>query len=193
MPPTYRRHVHKSQRAMTCTDAKSQHLLLILFVVVAMASFGACQPQDQRPSAQGAAVDTAAIRASLDSLGKVVSRANRSGNAELYASTWAMDGAMSGAGTPLIQGRDSIVAAFKRRPPLPPGAEMTIHPIEMRVLNEEWAYAFGVDSLTYTPENAAEPVTETSSFLVLIRKTPEGWKTYREVLSANQPPSSPQQ
>lgn len=178
---------------MTCNDATSRRLLLILFVVVGMLSFGACQQQNERSPDQGAAVDTAAIRASLDSLAKVVSRANRTGDAELYASTWAMDGAMSGAGKPLIQGRDSIVAAFKRRPPLPPGAEMTIHPIEMRVLNEERAYAFGVDSLTYTPENAAEPVTETSTFLVLIRKTPDGWKTYREVLSANQPPSSPQQ
>jgi ketosteroid isomerase-like protein len=69
---------------------------------------------------------------------------------------------------------------------------MRIHPIEMRVLSGQWAYAFGVDSLTYVPDGAGEPVTETSTFLVLIRKTPEGWKTYREVLSANGPPSGTQ-
>lgn len=36
-------------------------------------------------------------------------------------------------------------------------------------------------------------MTETSTFLVLIRKTAEGWQTYREVLSANQPLRSGQQ
>jgi ketosteroid isomerase-like protein len=149
--------------------------------------FAACQPQGGGQGQQ-AAVDTAAIQSKLDSLGRLVSRANRTGDAELFASTWAKEGIMSGAGQPLVRRRDSIVAAFKQRPPLPPGAKMTIHPIEMRVLSGQWAYAFGVDSLTYTPDGAAEPVTETSTFLVLIRKTPEGWKTYREVLSANGPP-----
>jgi ketosteroid isomerase-like protein len=151
----------------------------------------ACQPQGGGQGQQ-AAVDTAAIQSKLDSLGRLVSKASRSGDAELFASTWAKEGMMSGAGRPLVRGRDSIVAAFKQRPPLPPGADMTIHPLEMRVLSGQWAYAFGVDSLTYTPDGAAEPVTETSTFLVLIRKTPEGWKTYREVLSANGPPPGTQ-
>lgn len=96
---------------------------------------------------------------------------------------------MSGPGSPPVQGREAIVDAFRRTPPLPPGATMTIHPSEIRVISEEWAYGFGVDSLTYTPEGASEPVRETYTFLVLIRKTPEGWQTYREVLSANQPSS----
>lgn len=65
--------------------------------------------------------------------------------------------------------------------------------MEMRILSAEWAYVFGVDTLTYTPEGATEPVRETSTFLVLVRKTPEGWKTYREVLSSNQPPTGQRQ
>ena len=150
----------------------------------------ACQRQGQQ--SQRAAVDTSAIQSKLDSLGRLVSQANRTGDAELFASTWAKDRIMSGAGQSVVRGRDSIVAAFKRRPPLPPGAEMTIHPIEMRVLSGQWAYAFGVDSLTYTSDGAGEPVTETSTFLVLIHKTAEGWKTYREVLSANSGPPGAQ-
>jgi uncharacterized protein (TIGR02246 family) len=130
------------------------------------------------------------IGASLDSLGAVVMQANQTGDAELFASTWAQDGIMSTPGSPPIHGRDSIVAAFRRRPPLAPGSSMTIHPTEMQILSPEWAYVFGVDTLRYSPEGAAEPVTETLTFLVLVRKTPEGWQTYREVLSANQPRSA---
>jgi uncharacterized protein (TIGR02246 family) len=164
--------------------------LLLLLTGILLLGLVACQPRGQQ--SQRAAVDTSAIQSKLDSLGRLVSQANRTRDAELFASTWAKDGIMSGAGQPLVRGRDSIVAAFKRRQPLPPGAEMTIHPIEMRVLSGQWAYAFGVDSLTYTPDGAGEPVTETSTFLVLIHKTPEGWKTYREVLSANSGPPGAQ-
>ena len=43
----------------------------------------------------------------------------------------------------------------------------------------------GVDTLIYTPPGSRAAVTETSTFLVLLKKTAEGWQTYREVLSAN--------
>lgn len=134
-----------------------------------------------------ARLDTAAVRASIDSLATNVMRANETSDAALLASTWASDGIMSLHGSAPVRGRDSIVAAFRRRPPLPPGAKMTIHPIEMQILNAEWAYVFGVDTLTFTPPGAGAPVKKTSTFLVLVRKSAQGWQTYREVLSANQP------
>jgi uncharacterized protein (TIGR02246 family) len=135
-------------------------------------------------------VDTAAILASIDSLGAVVMRANETGDAELYATTWAADGMMSESGSAPIRGRDSIVAAFRRRPPLPPGATMTIHPTEIKVLGAEWVYVLGTDTLTFTPPGAAA-VKESFTFLVLVRKTAEGWQSYREVLSSNQAPRMP--
>ncbi len=170
-------------------SAVAQGLALVLLALVGLA---ACQQQGQQSPSRGAAVDTAAIAVSLDSLAAVVMRANETGDAELFASTWAEDGVMSASGSPPVHGREGIVADFRRRPPLPPGAKMTIYPSELRVLSGEWAYAFGVDSLKYTPEGAPEPVVETSTFLVLIRKTAEGWQTYREVLTAHQPTGGPQ-
>ena len=166
-------------------------LRFALALVVSAGSLAGCQPQDLPQPDQSATVDTAAIRSSLDSLAAAVMRADNTGDAELYASTWADDGIMSVSGSPPVLGRDSIISAFKRRPPLPPGSTLQINPIEIRVLSAEWAYAFGVDTLSYTPKGEQEPIKETSTFLVLIRKTPEGWKTYREVLSSDQPPSSP--
>jgi uncharacterized protein (TIGR02246 family) len=154
------------------------------------AALVACQPQD-RQRADGAAIDTAAILASLDSLAAAVAKADNSGDADQFGATWAEDGIMSVPGSPLVRGRDAIVSAFRNRPPLPPGGTMKITPLEIRVLSADWAYAFGVDTLTYTPPGATEPKKETSTFLVLIRKTPEGWKTYREVLAANQSPGAP--
>ena len=156
----------------------------------AIAAAAACAllacASEQPPAAEPtAAIDTAAIAAALDSLGATVMRASETGDAALFASTWAEDGIMSVPGSPPVRGRDAIVEAFRNRPPLPPGGRMTVHPTELQVLSADWAYAFGVDTLTYTPSGGAEPVIETMTFLVLIRRTADGWKTYREVLSAN--------
>jgi hypothetical protein len=63
---------------------------------------------------------------------------------------------------------------------------MTIHPTELQIINGEWAYVMGVDTLSYTPQGSAAPVKETSTFLAVLRKTAEGWQTYREVLSPHQ-------
>jgi uncharacterized protein (TIGR02246 family) len=112
-------------------------------------------------------------------------RANETRDAELFASTWAKEGIMSYPGNTPLHGRDSIVAAFRRRPPLPAGAKVTIHPTELQIINGEWAYVMGVDTLTHAPQGSAPPVTETSTFLVILRKTAEGWQTYREVLTPN--------
>lgn len=149
------------------------------------AAVGACQPSD-RQDAGATSIDTAAILASLDSLAAAVMQAHKSGSAEQYAATLTPDAIASMPGSPMVQGREAIVAAFKATPPLPPGATMKVTPMEIRVLSADWAYALGVDTLTYTPPGATQPKKETSTFLVLIKKTPEGWKTYREVLSANQ-------
>jgi uncharacterized protein (TIGR02246 family) len=118
----------------------------------------------------------------------MVQKAHDTKDSKLLASTWAKDGILTIAGSPPIRGRDPIVSAIGNMPPLPPGGKMTIHPIEVQVLSSEWAYVFGIDSLKYTPRGATEQVNKTSTFFVLVRKTPEGWQTYRETLSPNQPP-----
>src|SRR5687767_13262581 len=115
---------------------------------------GACASPDRPTSNPTEALDSAAIRASIDSLAAKVMRANESGDAQLFATTWAKDGIMSDAGSPPVHGRDSIVAHFRRRPPLPPGARMTIHPTELQIQSAEWAYVMGVDTLIFTPPHA---------------------------------------
>lgn len=154
------------------------------FAAVLLGLVAACQP---RRASSGAppALDTLGIQAAIDSLAMRVTRAHETGDAALFASTWARDGIMSLAGSPPVYGRDSIVAAFRRRPALPPGAKMSIHPTEIRVLSPEWVYVMGVDTLTTPDAGGAAPTTATFTFLVLVKRTEEGWQTYREVLSAN--------
>jgi uncharacterized protein (TIGR02246 family) len=162
-------------------------IFISLLYFVTIIGVIACQSQDWRQPNQSN-LNTAAILSSLDSLAATVGKADNTADVLLYASTWAEDGIMSASGSPPVQGKDAIVAAFRNKPKLPPGSELKINPIEIKVMSAEWAYAFGVDTLTYTPEGRKEPIKETATFLVLIHKTKEGWQTYREVLSSNQSP-----
>ncbi len=164
-----------------CVGRRCLRAIVFLAIIAA-----GCQSPSPRTQDSAETLDTTAIRASIDSLAANVMRSNETGDAELFATAWAKDGIMSDAGTPPVHGRDSIVARFRRRPPLPPGAKMTIHPTEFRIQSAEWAYIMGVDTLTSPSSNASGPIQKTFTFLVVLRKTSEGWQTYREVLSANQ-------
>ena len=73
--------------------------------------------------------------------------------------------------------------------PFPPGARIAITPIEVVALSEEWAYEFGTAVTTYTPHGTDEEQVLRDTYLLLFRKTSEGWKAYREVASSCPPPN----
>lgn len=160
-------------------------ILAIAGLVGIAISIPCCQ-QQQNHALQQPATDTIAIKASIDSLGRVVQKAHDTKDNELMASTWAKDGILIIAGSPPVVGRDAIVSALNNIPPLPPGGKMEIHPLDIQVMSSEWAYVLGIDSLQYTIPGTTKQTIETSTFFVLVRKTSEGWQTYRETLTPNQ-------
>jgi ketosteroid isomerase-like protein len=121
----------------------------------------------------------------LTELAERVKAAYENDDAELYASTVALDAVVSMPGVPPVVGREALTAAFRSRPKLPPGATFEVNPAELELLSDEWAYAFGTDILTI-PNGEAEPTIQTMTFMVLLRRTPDGWKTFREVISPDQ-------
>jgi len=164
-----------------------------IFAFVVLLSFAevilSCQPREQQKPLL-AAIDTAAIKASIDSLGRVVQKAHDLKDAKMLAGTWAKEGIFAIAGGPPFRGRDAIVSALTNMPPPPPGASMKLHVLDIQVMAPTWVYVFGVDSMKYTPPGSKVEVVETSTFFVVGRKTSEGWQTYREILSPNQLPKN---
>ena len=132
-------------------------------------------------------VNREAVSAALIDLAETIKRAYTNDDADLYASAFSEDAIVSMPGVPPIRGLDALKEAFRSRPPLPPGATFEVIPTELEIINGEWAYAFGTDTLTIPAGDGAPPIVHTMTFMVLIRKTPEGWKTFREVVSADQP------
>lgn len=127
------------------------------------------------------------IGAALAELAETVKTAYKNDDAEMYASAFMDDAIVSMPGSAPVRGREALKAVFESRPPLPPGATFEVNPTELEIINGEWAYAFGTDTLTIPGAGEQPQIVETMTFIVLIRKTDEGWKTFREVLSADQP------
>ena len=159
-------------------------------LAVAVASIAACEPNDRAAappqSDQPAALDTAAVRAAIDSLRSDYEQAVASGNFDKMATALAVGAVMVPPGGPKW---DAMFASSKL--PFPPGATIDITPIEVRVLSPDWAYEFGTSTLTYKPAGAATAETMNDTYLVLFRKTAGGWKLFREVASSNLPPAAP--
>ena len=132
-------------------------------------------------------LDKHVIGAALEALAETVKTAYENNDTDLYASAFSEDAIVSMPGGRPIRGLEALKEAFRSRPQLPPGATFEVDPTELEVINGEWAYAFGTDTLTIPAEDGAPPIIQTMTFMVLIRKTPEGWKTFREVVSADQP------
>jgi ketosteroid isomerase-like protein len=145
------------------------------------------RPPQPAPGAGGhAAVDTAAVRATIDSL-------RGAWEAGVAAGNYASMGTLLADGAVMVQpggpGWDSLATAAAGAP-FPPGTTIDITPLEVRGLGPEWAYEFGTSAVTYTPAGSTAARQLSDTYLILFRKTPGGWKVFREVASSKAPPTA---
>lgn len=155
----------------------------ILAGAVALALATGCAEQEAAPAgAQSGtgtdAPDTIAIRTAIDTLRTRYETAVASGDFAALGALVTDDVIAVGPGGPQW---DSLRAASEF--PWPPGATLDINPREVRIINSEWAYELGSSTATYTPEGHSERITLQDTYLVLFRRTPDGWKLHREVAS----------
>jgi len=129
-------------------------------------------------------VNTIAARAAIDSLRGVWERSVEAGDVATMSTLLADSAVMVQPGSADWNAMSAAAAGA----PFPPGATIDITPIEVRVLGPEWAYEFGTSVVKYMPPGARDERTLTDTYLILFRKTAEGWKVFREVASSKAPP-----
>ena len=121
------------------------------------------------------------IKVALGELGATIQRAFVDNDVETYLSAFDEDAVTSLPGSPPMRGHNALRNFFENRPGFPPGATFSIQPLEIEPLCPDWGYAYGTDVIAL-PDGS----TQTMTFLVLLRRTENGWKTFREVVSADQ-------
>ena len=124
------------------------------------------------------------VRAEIDKLRSAYETAVASGRIEAMFPLLAEGAVMVHPGAADWKAMEAAASGA----PFPVGARIAIRPIEVVTLSEEWAYEFGTSTTTYTPPGSKEIAQLRDTYLILFRKTAEGWKAYREVASSSPPP-----
>lgn len=168
---------------------QTQKRLTRVLAMSLLAATIACEPAAQQDGEQAAAVDTAAILATFDSLRTSFEEAFAAGDLATMVSYYDENAVLSEPGVPPLTGRQAIRSYFEENA-LPEGATLEIEPTVTRVLTNDWVYEMGVGTMRFTPEGADEAQEMPNSFLAVFHRTPDGWKIVNEVLGSNAPPPS---
>jgi len=156
-------------------------LLTLPMALFALILISSCQPQerDQDTMEKGMAIDTMAVLSSIDSLRNNYQNAVNNGNYEKLSALVTGDAIMVQPGT---SEWDAMREASQG--PFPTGTTINITPVEINVLSNDWVYEMGSSTITYTPTDSNEPVTLNDTYMVILKRTGDGWKVHREVASA---------
>lgn len=155
-----------------------------VFIGFLIAGMVGCQPQ---PGQETSSVDTAAVKAELDSLRSAYEEAYAKGDVENAVNTVAHSEMIySPPFHSPIRGPDSAIA--HERQARPSEATLDVEPMEVAILSPEWAYEFGTATVSFTPEGDKSAQTVGSTYLIVFRKTAEGWRSFRESISSHQLP-----
>lgn len=170
----------------TTPTVRSATLLVPLLAIPLMVG---CQPAERGQTGETAALDTAAVRAAIDTLRQDYLEAYNAGDAAALATLYTEDAVFLPADAPPVDGRDSIRAHWERELAAGPALEVESH--EVIPLSPSWASSGGLYRVTVTPEGAEEPVTVRGSYLLLFRNTGEGWKLFRHSATYDSMPPGP--
>lgn len=161
---------------------------LAVVPLVSLVLVAACQPAE-REGMPEAAVDTAGVEAAIDSLRQTYMDAYNAGETGRVASLYTEDAAFLPADAPVVTGRDAIRAAMEEQ--LAPEPTLEVNPREVNPLSADWTQSSGTYRVSVQPEGAAEPQVVQGSYLVLFRRTAEGWRLYRHAANYDMAPAAP--
>ncbi len=166
----------------TSTKKKNYYFLLLAMPLLAIILITGCQPREQsQDDMKDAVIDTTSILTSLDSLRSNYQTAVNNGNFEQLSTLVTEDAKM-------VQPGASEWDAMRKASegPFPKGATIDIKPMETHVMSNDWVYELGSSTITYTPENSEDSITLRDTYLVILKRTDDGWKVHREVASSMQ-------
>ena len=150
------------------------------------AGLAACQPAERGEQAVQDTAGQNTVKTALDSLRTAYEEAVAAGDFDAQAASFTSDAVYSPPGMGPIQGRDSIRAVLEAT--TPPNATLELRPLEGKRLGEDWYYEMGVGTFTFTPEGADQEQEMAATYLAFLKRTPDGWRVHREVVSPNAPP-----
>ena len=131
-----------------------------------------------------ASVDRDAVIEDINALRGQFETAVAAGDMAAFGAIVTPDAIMTQPGSADWKAMQAIAAGA----PFPQGAEIKIMPFETMVMNAEWAFERGASRVTYPDPESGDEIVLRDAYLIIFRNEGEGWRVYREVASASEPP-----
>lgn len=158
-------------------DSLTTRLTTAALALVAVPLLAGCQPAEQAGMQEGAAVDTAAILETLDGVRDGYAEAFNAGDADGVAALYTEDAVlMPSTGSP-VTGRDAIRDLMAENLAQEPTLE--IMPANTTVMSSDWVVEYGTTRTTVEGAEEEDPVTQSQGYLVVLKRTADGWKLLR--------------
>lgn len=160
-------------------------LTLTILTAIAFTWIISCNSMEEPPANEiSEQLDTLAVIATLDSMRTAFEEAVESGDMQSLSTLVAEDAIIVHPGGEDWKKMEAQTESF------PAYASIKITPIEIQVINNEWAFEFGTSVAAYTPEGSDTAREVSDTYLVIFRNTPDGWRIYKEVASSSPPPEN---
>lgn len=150
-------------------------LTALAVAVIALPALAACQPAEQ--GQMTAAVDTAAIMSTVDSVRQAYEDAYNAGDSAAIASMYAADAVYLPAAGSFLTGRSAITGSLTQG--MAQSQQFTINSSGEEILGPDAVVDYGTVSNTVMPAEGESAVTQEQGYLVVVQRTADGWKLIR--------------
>lgn len=161
--------------------------LLLAAVVSALLAALACGPQTPAPDPAAEKVSADEEKAAIDEIRAKYIAAENAGDAAALAELYTENGVYMPANAPAAEGRSAIQSSyegmFKQYK-----AQADATPVSVVEITGDWAFERGTFKTTLTPVDGGDPVEDAGKYVVVTRKTGDGWKVHYLIWNSDNPP-----
>ena len=151
-------------------------LTALAVAVIGLPVLAACQPDGQGQTG-GAALDTAAIMSTTDSVRQAYEDAYNAGDSAAIASMYAADAVYLPAGGAFVTGGRNVTAGLTQG--MAQSQDFSISSSGTKILGADAVVDYGTVTNTVMPAGADSAVTQEQGYLVVVQRTADGWKLVR--------------
>ncbi|WP_421873364.1 hypothetical protein [Marinoscillum sp.] len=155
-----------------------KNLIYLSLLACWMLSCSTEKPQDKNTSLT---IDKEKAIAQIDSLRDLYMRAVKEQNRSLLKGLASPEAVtMYPASSDWLQMKREATKAFSYD-------SLQIVPLEIQIINNEWAYELGYSNCFFTPKDSSSARMIHDTYLLIFRNTGNGFQMYRELASGNMP------
>lgn len=125
------------------------------------------------------------VEAAVEAIFQEYGDSLEAGDAERWGALWTEDGVQMPPGAPANEGKETILTGLRGALQIFSFSDMQINVEEVQNAGD-WAYARGVYTVTYLPNDGSDAIFIDGKFMSIFQKQDDGtWKLHRDIFNSN--------